>query len=409
MKTTNTFGIRFFIKNNLINDGEAPIYSRITVDGTRVDVSLKRKINVYDWNPVLGSAKGSKESSKSLNHYLKELEARIIQIYQEFQLKKVTITADAIKHELLGTQTKEHTISMLFEYHNEKYRNVLAWGTLKNYFTTQKYVMAFSKSQYGIEDYFLQDINYRFLNEFELYLVNYEPQDHHKPLGNNGVMKHLERFRKVINLALRMEWMVKDPFAKFSFRYQKVERLCLNPTELSRIEEKQFDIQRLQYIRDLFVFSCYTGLSYIDTMNLMHDDIVLGMDGEYWTSISRQKSQQKSKVPLLPKALDIIRLYQDRERPYSKGKIFPLISNQKLNAYLKEIAIICKVKKNLTFHLARHTFATTVTLLNGVPIETVSKMLGHASIKTTQIYAKVVEKKVSDDMKKLRRKLGKAK
>jgi site-specific recombinase XerD len=409
MKTTNTFGVRFFVKTHLIKDSEAPIYVRVTVDGTRVDISLKRKIKVYDWNPVLGSAKGSKESSKSLNHYLKELEAKIIQIYQEFQLKSIPITADAIKHELLGTHAKEHTISMLFEYHNEKYRNVLAWGTLKNYFTTQKYVMAFSKEQYGTEDYFLQDINYRFLNEFELYLINYEPQDHHKPLGNNGIMKHLERFRKVINLALRMEWMVKDPFAKFSFRYQKVERTCLNPTELSRIEEKQFDIQRLQYIRDLFVFSCYTGLSYIDTMNLMHDDIVLGMDGEYWISISRQKSQQKSKVPLLPKALDIIKLYQDKDRPYSKGKIFPLISNQKLNAYLKEIALICRVKKNLTFHLARHTFATTVTLSNGVPIETVSKMLGHASIRTTQIYAKVLEKKVSDDMKKLKRKLGKSK
>lgn len=189
MKTTNTFGIRFFLKNNLIKDGEAPIYVRITVDGTRVDISLKRKINVNDWNPVLGSAKGSKESSKSLNHYLKELEARIIQIYQEFQLQKATITADAIKHELLGTNSKEHTVSMLFEYHNEKYGKVLAWGTLKNYFTTQKYVMAFSKSQYGTEDYFLQDINYRFLNEFELYLVNYEPQDHHKPLANIGIMK----------------------------------------------------------------------------------------------------------------------------------------------------------------------------------------------------------------------------
>ena len=196
MKTTNTFGVRFFIKTHLIKDSEGPLYVRVTVDGTRVDISLKRKINVYDWNPVLGSAKGSKESSKSLNHYLKELEARIIQIYQEFQLKNVTITADAIKHELLGTNTKEHTISMLFEYHNEKYRNVLAWGTLKNYLTTQKYVMAFSKELYGIEDYFLQDINYRFFNEFELYLVNYEPQDHHKPLGNNGIIKHLERFRK---------------------------------------------------------------------------------------------------------------------------------------------------------------------------------------------------------------------
>ena len=199
---------------------------------------------------------------------MKELEARTLQIYKEFQLKKLTITADAIKHELLGTKVKEHTISMLFEYHNEKYRNVLAWGTLKNYFTTQKYVMALARSQYGKEDYFLQDINYRFLNEFELYLVNYEPQDHHKPLSNNGIMKHLERFRKVVNLALRMEWMVKDPFAKFCLGYQKVERDCLTPTELKRIEEKGLDIPRLGYIRDLFVFACYTGISYIDTVNM---------------------------------------------------------------------------------------------------------------------------------------------
>jgi site-specific recombinase XerD len=408
MKTTNTFGIRFFLKNNSTDDLEIPLYVRITVDGTRVDISLKRKINVYDWNPMLGMAKGNKESAKSLNHYLKELESRIIQIYQEFQIKKIPITADALKHELLGAETKEHTISMLFEYHNEKYRNVLAWGTLKNYFTTQKYVMAFAKSQYGKDDFFLQDINYRFLNEFELYLINYEPQDHHKPLGNNGIMKHLERLRKVINLALRMEWIIKDPFSKFNLRYKKVDRICLTPAELKRIEKKQFDIPRLSYICDLFVFACYTGLSYIDTINLKNHDIVIGIDEEYWISISRQKTQQKSNVPLLPQALEIIRKYMDPDRSYAKGKIFPLISNQKLNVYLKEIAIICKIKKNLTFHLARHTFATTVTLLNGVPIETVSKMLGHASLKTTQIYAKVVEQKVSNDMKELRRKLSNA-
>lgn len=153
------------------------------------------------------------------------------------------------------------------------------------------------------------------------------------------------RFRKVLNLALRMEWIVKDPFAKFSFRYQKVERTCLTPAELNRIDEKHLDIQRLKYIRDLFVFSCYTGISYIDTMNLMHHYVAVGLDGEYWISIRRQKTKQKSKVSLLPKALEIIRLYQDKDRPYSKGKISPLISNQKLNAYLKEIAIICKVKK----------------------------------------------------------------
>lgn len=222
-------------------------------------------------------------------------------------------------------------------------------------------------------------------------------------------MKHLERLRKVINLALRMEWMVKDPFSKFSLRYNKVERTFLHPDELKRIENKTFEIQRLEYVKDLFIFSCYTGICYIDAMNLTPDDIVLGLDGDYWISISRQKTHQKSKVPLLPKAREIIDSYQGNPRAKFRGKVFPLISNQKVNAYLKEIAIICEVDQNLTFHLARHTFATTITLSNGVPIETVSKMLGHTRITTTQIYAKVVEKKVSEDMKKLKRKLGKAK
>jgi site-specific recombinase XerD len=196
--------------------------------------------------------------------------------------------------------------------------------------------------------------------------------------------------------------MEKDPFAKFQARFIRKERQCLDSAELAAIEHKDFQVPRLNWARDLFVFSCYTGLAYCDLMNLKPEHISLGMDRGQWIMTARKKTNQPLRIPLLPKAQVIMQKYQDDPRAAFTGTVFAALSNQKLNSYLKEIADLCGIKKNLTFHLARHTFATTVTLTNGVPIETVSKMLGHASIRTTQIYAKVVEKKVSQDMGALR-------
>lgn len=406
MRTTNTFGVQFITRTNKAKDGLLPIYARVTVDGRRVEISLKRWIKPSDWNGSKGMAKGSREEIKSLNHYLDEVQARIMECYQEMQVQKRLITADAIKSMFLGTDQKDFTLCKLVDYHNQAMRDTLAWGTMKNYFTTQKYIHRFLKERFGTTDMFLSELSYKFITDFEFYLRNYKPKDHQKPLGNNGVMKHLEGFRKMVTMAVKMEWVSRDPFDKYQLKFHRVDRGFLDAEELETLENRDFKIVRLQWVRDLFVFSCYTGLAYIDAMNLTPSNITIGIDGEYWLSTCRQKTDQPVRVPILPKAWEIIEKYKTHPRALQKGTVFPVISNQKLNSYLKEIADLCGIEKNLTFHLARHTFATTVTLCNGVPLETVSKMLGHSKITTTQVYAKVVEKKVSEDMHTLREKLA---
>jgi site-specific recombinase XerD len=215
----------------------------------------------------------------------------------------------------------------------------------------------------------------------------------------------MERFHKMINLAKKLEWMSNDPFLNYRLKFEKVERGFLSGEELAAIELKEFKIERLQQVKDLFVFSCYTGLSYVDVFNLTPDCVALGIDGTKWIFTRRQKSLTQVKVPILPKALAIIDKYKNHPKVLNEGKLLPEISNQKLNSYLKEIADLCGIEKNLHFHLARHTFATTITLTHGVPIESISKMLGHTKLSTTQIYAKVIESKLSHDMMELKNKL----
>src|SRR5690606_32865826 len=277
----------------------------------------------------------------------------------------------------------------------------LKWGTQKNYFTTQVYIANFILTKFKVTDMYLKQLDYNFILKFETYLRSHTPTDHQKPMGNNTVMKHIERFRKMVTLAYKLEWIERDPFINFQSKFEKVERGFLTDAELSDIEEKDYTMERLQLVKDLFVFACYTGLSYIDVINLTEDDINYGIDGELWLIMKREKTNNALRIPILPKALTLINKYKENPKAMFNGTVFPKMSNQKLNSYLKEIADLCKIRKNLTFHLARHTFATTVTLSNGVPIETVSKLLGHSRISTTQIYAKVIERKVSDDMSTL--------
>ena len=209
----------------------------------------------------------------------------------------------------------------------------------------------------------------------------------------------------MVTMAFHIEWIDKDPFVRFKFSYEKREREFLSEKELMSLEEFSSSIERLNIVKDLFVFSCYTGISYIDLNNLTRDNIVKGIDGNDWLITKRQKTKTNVKIPLLDKALELVFKYENHPRVVANNGILPRLSNQRINAYLKEIADLCKIKKNLTFHIARHTFATTVTLSNGVPIETVSKLLGHTKIATTQIYAKVIERKVSDDINALKIKM----
>lgn len=405
MRSTNTLGIQFIIRKSKTKNDQAPIYLRITVNGQRLEISLKRWIPINDWNAIKGVAKGSRPEYKSLNLYLEKNRRMILEIYEELQTSKQLITAQAIKSIYLGEEQNEFTLCKLMKYHNTNSTETLAPGTLKNYFTTAKYVKKYLKEKMKKDDIYLSSLSYRFITDFEYFLRKTASFNPHQPLSNNGIMKHMERLRKMVSMAVKLEWMEKDPFANYQLKFKKVERGYLTLQELTAIENKKFTIPRLQLVQDLFIFSCYTGMSYIDTVNLTPDKINIGIDGEQWIISKRQKSDEQFKVPLLPKALEIIEKYKDHPQAIAKGKLFPGMSNQKLNSYLKEIADLCGIEKNMTFHLARHTFATTVTLSNGVPLETVSKLLGHSKITTTQIYAKVIERKVSDDMNNLRQKM----
>jgi site-specific recombinase XerD len=210
----------------------------------------------------------------------------------------------------------------------------------------------------------------------------------------------------MVTLAFHLEWIDRDPFIKFKSHLIHKERGFLTTDELDKIENVQLEIPRLKKVRDLFIFSCYTGVSYADLMVLTPQNLVIGIDKKIWLITRREKNGNQVKLPLLSKAITLVEDHKNDEGCFVNNSLLPKISNQKVNSYLKEIAKICKIKKNLTFHLARHTFATTVALTNGVPIETVSKILGHKKLSTTQIYAKVIERKVSEDMEVLQHKLN---
>ena len=400
-----TLGIHFVLRSSKTISGIAPIYARITVNSKRSEISIKRKIHVESWNIGKGMAKPSSSENKQLNSYLEQIRKMMVQSYQDLVLGKQVITAEAIKNKFLGLDISDMTLCKLIEYHNTNCKETLKWGTLKNYFTTKKYIELFLKEKHRTTDIYLTSLNYKFLIDFEYFLRRYTPDDFHTSMGNNTVMKHIERLRKLIKMAIRYEWLEKDPFISFQQKFHRVERGFLSEEELKRIEEKEFSIPRLQYVKDLFVFGCYTGLAYIDVMQLSSENIQIGIDKQYCLFTNRKKTDNPVRIPILPIALDIINKYKDDMKAIIQNRLFPNISNQKLNSYLKEIADLCQINKNLTFHLARHTFATTVTLTNGVPIESVSKMLGHSKISTTQIYAKVVEKKLGEDMEKLKKKL----
>ena len=402
-----TFGVIFYLKKQKTTaQGTAPIYARITVNGRRTEISLKRSIALSGWDAKKGLAKGSREETAVLNRFLARFKAKIIDAYQELVLSGSTVDGAVIREWVTGAAQPGRTLGSLMEYHNREQASKLANGTMKNYYTTQSYIKCFLKEKYRRTDIAILELNYSFISDFEHYLRGYKPKDHHRPLNNNGIMKHIERLRNMINMAVTMDWLAKDPFAKFRKHFDNVERKSLTKQELDRLERKRFRVERLGQVLDMFLFSCYTGLAYIDLAELTPDNIITGIDGDLWIYTSRAKTDTSVRIPLLPKAMELMGKYRDDPRSVSNGTVFPVISNQRMNGYLKEIAEICEINTDLTFHIARHTFATTVTLSNGVPIESVSKMLGHTSIRTTQIYAKVVEHKLSEDMQNLRERMA---
>ena len=399
-----TFNLLFYVKKSkILTNGTAPIYLRITIDGKQTEIAAKRYILPDKWNSIVQKVIGTNEETKALNAYLKTLEQEVYDAQHQMLKDKKLITVETLKAKLTGQDKRELMLVPIFQDHNQKMKELLgnefSPNTLKRYITTLKHTINFLKWKYNISDIEIKAIDNAFINEFEFYLRS------KCNIQNNSAVKYVRNsFGKIIRTCVINGWLNKDPFLNYTSKVREVNRVFLTEDELKRLAAKEFKNERLNQVRDIFVFSCYTGLAYIDVANLTPQNIVVGMDGEKWIYTFRQKTDTRTNIPLLPPAMAIIEKYEEHTLCKVKNKLLPILSNQKMNAYLKEIATLCTINKELTFHIARHTFATTVTLSNGIPIETVSKMLGHSSIKQTQHYAKILDRKVSDDMKVLREK-----
>ncbi|ANW96267.1 integrase [Wenyingzhuangia fucanilytica] len=406
MVSSNTYSLLTWLYTQNVEPGFAIIYFRITINSKRANISLNKKIKIDSWDYYKSKVRGNSNEARMLNQFLKEEESKIAKAYRELELEEKLITAQLVKARYLGTDQKHKTLQDLVSYHNQFVEKKIHKNTLRSYKTSQKYLFLYVNELLKTTDLYLKQLDYQFLLGYESYLRNYQPTNGQHAIENNTVMKHIQRLRKMIKMAVELEWINKDPFIRFSPTFIKKQREYLTEYELESIQNYHSRIERLQLVKDLFLFSCYTGLAYIDIKNLTPDNIVIGIDGGNWIITKRQKTGTPVKVPLLELAENIINSYSENLRVLHSNILLPTISNQKLNSYLKEIADVCGITKNLTFHMARHTFATTVTLSNGIPIETVSKMLGHTKLTTTQIYAKIVDKKVSEDMNILKEKFS---
>ncbi|HUH51350.1 MAG TPA: site-specific integrase [Flavobacterium sp.] len=396
-----TFNLLFYVKKSKIRaNGTAPIYLRITIDGKVKEIASKRYIEPDKWNSKMQKAVGTSEEIRSLNSYLKTLEQQVYDAHHILLKDHTTTTSASLKSKLVGSDKRQRMLIPIFQDHNKKIEELLgkeyAPGTLERYRTSLKHTMDFMKTKYSIADIDIKEVNHAFIMDYEFYLRSV------RKCSNNTAVKYIKNFKKIIKLCIDNGWLDKDPFVNYKPKVREVEREYLSQEEVLNIYSKEFKTERLNLVKDIFVFSCFTGLAYIDVKNLTESSINIGIDGEKWIFTHRQKTETASRIPLLPISQEIIQKYKNHPQCINEQRLLPVLSNQKMNAYLKEIADVCGINKNLTFHLARHTFATSITLSNGVPIESVSKMLGHKNIKTTQHYAKILDSKVSNDMEVLR-------
>ena len=393
--------ILFYLKSaKASKKGLYPIYQRITINGIRIELSTSKFVDKSKWNKEAGRIKGNSEEARLINSYLDILKNKAYETEKWMVNNDEEIIAQTFKNKLLGIEENQRKLLIIFEDHNKRMKELVGKefsnNTFKKYETTLSHTKEFLEHQYKINDISIKRVDIAFINDFDFYLRNT------KNCNNNSTIKYIRNFGKIVKQCYVNGWLEKDPFLNYKGKVKEVERTYLTELEIEILIDKNFKINRLELVRDIFLFSCFTGLAYIDVHNLTKSNIIVGIDGEKWISTHRQKTESASKIPILPVTQMIIDKYDNHPQSTNDDRLLPILSNQKMNAYLKEIAAICEIEKELTFHIARHTFATTVTLTNGVPIESVSKMLGHKNLRTTQHYAKVLDRKVSEDMKILK-------
>lgn len=399
-----TISILFYLKRAKVNSkGLVPIFQRITVDGKRIDWSTGKYIQADKWSVEGNKIKGTSEEARVINSHLDILKTKVLIAEKVLYSNDITISAETLKNEILGIREKKRMLIPIFQEHNNRIEALLnkefAPGTLERYKTSLKHTQEFIQWKYNVSDISIKKIDHAFISDYDFYLRSV------RKCANNTTVKYIKNFKKIVNICLANGWICRDPFINFKATLKEVKRFFLSEEQLQTIISKSFNTERLNLVKDIFIFSCYTGLAYIDVKKLTNQNIVIGIDGEKWIYTNRTKTKTQSNVPILPAAEEILNKYKSHPKCLNENTLLPILSNQRMNSYLKEIADLCEINEELTFHIARHTFATTVLLSNGVPIESTSKMLGHINIKTTQHYAKILNKKVSEDMSKLKLKL----
>jgi integrase len=385
-------------------EGKTPIYVRITLNGKRATFTTSIYIRPENWDNRERQVANMNKFASKLNSRLNVIKDKIHETYFKLESLNRKFTATDIRDFLLNREKKEEknrSLFSLFDDHNKKIKALIptefALPTYVKYCTTLKHLREFVELKYKMCDFLLRDINYEFLAEFDFYLRS------KKNCSNNSAVKYLKNLKKILRIALVNNWIDTDPFLKYKYKVEKVDRGFLTVEELTRLHQKVFTNIRLEQVRDVFLFQCYTGLSYCDLFKLTRENINQDDNGVLWLRTRRTKTGTPVNVPLLPIAIDILQKYKGYNE--KNDKLLPVPSNQKLNKYLKELGHICGIEKILHTHLGRHSFASSVTLANGISLESVSKMLGHSNLVTTKIYARMMDSRVLDEMLLLQQKL----
>jgi len=398
----STFNILFYLKKSSIKKtGYAPLMVRITVNGETAPFSLKAEAKPDDWDVKAGRLRGRTKEAGILNNYIDTVRSKILKNYRELCDRESFVTAEMVKNEFLGVNTHRNALLCLFDQFNENLKTTVGKQitnmTHYHYTLTRKRLYEFLKKTKKREDIALKDISPQLITDFERFLF--------VDCGycKNSAMNSMKHFKRIVVMAHNNGWISINPFASYKFQYETTDRGYLSEKELTTLMQHPVKSPNMEMTRDVFVFCCFTGLSYADVKGLRAEHIQRSFDGHLWIMTKRQKTGTQSNIRLLPIPLQILEKYKDK---CNDGMLLPVLPKDNGNRYLKNLGKKCGITTKVTFHLARHTFATTVTMAKGVPIESVSKMLGHKSVKTTQIYARIVDTKVSNDMELLSQKLG---
>ena len=399
----STFSVIFYLKKNKVKkDGTSPIMGRITVDGTQAQFSCKVSIEAKLWGIKGGRAIGKSITARDINRALDKLRATITKHYQEIMERDNFVTAEKVRNAFQGLEYRKHTLITLYDDFLTDYAQKVECGlkskrTLQKYRAVYKHLKSFLQTRHHLSDIALKEIQSTFATDFETFLLTY------CHLSHNTVWLYSFPVRMLMHRAVENGWLVRYPFSDYNISQQRLERVFLTKEEIRQL----IDVPKLTpaqtFIRDMFLFCTFTGLAYIDLKNLREENIVRSpLDGDVWIRTRRQKTSVEVNVKLLDIPLQILDKYSGLS---NNGYLFPIPSHVYCCNLLKTIIKKCGIDKHVTWHVARHTMATVVCLSNGMPIESVSSLLGHKCITSTQIYAKITNEKLGREMDALSTKL----